>query len=197
MEILAQTERKNMFQRDLTMEEKMLLEDSKSGSSRQHNLISTNTIVAIGSRIKGNKCEIYPRDMVVKLGTYLSYPDITIVAVEPKFADSNAQVLLNPTLVIEVFSKSTVAYDKTVKLDHYLQAESIREILLISEDEVHVEHYFKQSPKQWIYRIYSNNNDVISLESINCKVSVSEIYTHVLSDQMIPKQTENLQTNGE
>mgnify|MGYP001039839341 CR=1 FL=1 len=197
MEILAQTERKNMFQRDLTMEEKMLLEDSKSGSSRQHNLISTNTIVAIGSRIKGNKCEIYPRDMVVKLGTYLSYPDITIVAVEPKFADSNAQVLLNPTLVIEVFSKSTVAYDKTVKLDHYLQAESIREILLISEDEVHVEHYFKQSPKQWIYRIYNNNNDVISLESINCKVSVSEIYTHVLSDQMIPKQTENLQTNGE
>jgi len=186
-----------MFQRDLTMEEKILLEDSKSGSSRQHNLISTNTIVAIGSRIKGNKCEIYPRDMVVKLGAYLSYPDITIVAGEPKFADSNAQILLNPTLVIEVFSKSTVAYDKTVKLDHYLQAESIREILLISEDQVHVEHYFKQSPKQWIYRIYNSNDDVISLESINCKISVSEIYTNVRSDQMLPRQIENLQTNGE
>ncbi|MFN3329345.1 MAG: Uma2 family endonuclease [Pyrinomonadaceae bacterium] len=173
------------------MEERILRDDSKSGSSRQHNLISTNTIVAIGSRIKGNKCEIYPRDMVVKLGDYLSYPDITIVAEEPKFADNNAEILLNPTVVIEVFSKSTVAYDKTVKLDHYLQAESIREILLISEDEVRVEHYFKQNPKQWIYRIYNSTDDIISLESVNCKISVSEIYIHVRLDQANTRHVAN------
>jgi Uma2 family endonuclease len=163
-------------------------EENKGGSSRQHNLISTNTIIAIGSRIKGNKCEIYPKDMVVKLGDYTAYPDITIVAGEPKFADNDAQILLNPTTIIEVFSKNTAAYDKTVKLDHYLQAESIREIVLISEDEIRVEHYFKQNQKQWIYRIYNNTDEMISLESINCKISVSEIYTHLRLEQGNTKQ---------
>ena len=44
-----------------------------------------------------------------------------------------------------------------------------------------VEHYSKQNPKQWIYRIYNERDDVISLESLNVKLSLSEIYAQVRS----------------
>jgi Uma2 family endonuclease len=108
---------------------------------------------------------------------------VVVVAGEPKFADSETDILLNPTVIVEVSSRNTVSFDKTVKLESYLAMDSIREVLLVKEDEMRVEHYFKQNPKQWIYRIYNVADDVISLDSINCKVSLSEIYTQVKLDQ--------------
>jgi hypothetical protein len=42
-----------------------------------------------------------------------------------------------------------------------------------------IEHYAKQNAKQWIYKIYNERDDVLSLESINCKVSLSEIYAQI------------------
>jgi Uma2 family endonuclease len=42
-----------------------------------------------------------------------------------------------------------------------------------------VEHYARQNAKQWIYRIYNERDDVISLDSINCKVSLAEVYSQV------------------
>mgnify|MGYP002779063884 CR=1 FL=1 len=157
---------------------------STAGSSRQHNLIGTNTTIAIGSRLRGHKCEVYVNDMRVQISrSHFSYPDVVVVSGEPKFADSETDVLLNPAIVVEVFSRATIGYDKTVKLESYLAMDSIREILLVKEDEMRVEHYFKQNPKQWIYRIYSASDDMITLESVGCKINLSEIYAQVKFDQ--------------
>ena len=88
-------------------------------------------------------------------------------------------MLLNPIVVVEILSKSTRFRDKTEKLETYQKMESIRECLLIKEDEMRVDHYAKQNPKQWIYRIYNERDDVISLEAVNCKVSLQEIYAQL------------------
>ena len=42
-----------------------------------------------------------------------------------------------------------------------------------------IEHYARQNPKQWVYRIYNERDDVISLDSIQCKVSLSDIYAQI------------------
>ncbi len=180
--ILMQTEKKNTT--GFTDSRKQEEITKKNGSSRWHNLISTNTIIAIGSRVRSNKCEIYSKDMCVQLNSeYFLYPDVVIVAGEPKFSSDETNTLLNPTLVVEVFSRETASYDKTIKLENYLSTESIREILLVSEDEMRVEHYFRQNHRQWIYRLYDLNDDLVSLESINCRISVAEIYAQVKLDQ--------------
>ncbi len=180
--ILAQTERKNT--QNYYDERATDAANGRNGASRRHSLINTNTIVAIGSRIRGSKCEIYSRDMCVQLNQSFSlYPDIVIVANEPKFSNDAANVLVNPTLVVEIFSKKSAHEDKTIKLEQYIETESIKEILLISEDEMRVEHYFKQNQRQWVYRIYNSADDIISLDSVNCKVSLAEIYTQVRLDE--------------
>ncbi len=68
------------------------------------------------------------------------------------------------------------------ELECYLAMDSIREYLLVKEDEMRVEHYAKQNLKQWIYRIYNDREEIISLESINCKISVTEIYAQIDSE---------------
>lgn len=153
---------------------------ARSGSNRWHNLIVANTSIAVGSKMHGHKCEIYISNMRVKLASnFICYPDIVIVNGEPKFADNNFDLLLNPTVVVEIFSNQTNSSDKTKKLENFLEMESIRECLLLKEDEMRVEHYARQNAKQWIYRIYNERDDVISMDSINTKISVSEIYAQI------------------
>jgi len=149
-------------------------------SNRSNNLIATNATIAIGSRLQGQKCEIYVNAMRVKLSPkHVAYPDVVIVNGVPSFTDNSFDTLVNPTVAFEIFSKNTSFQDKTEKLECYLALESIREYLLIKEDEMRVEHYAKQNPKQWIYRIYDSRDDVISVDSVNCKVSLAEIYAQI------------------
>ena len=128
----------------------------------------------------GHKSEIYISNMRVKLrNNYICYPDVVVVNGEPSFSDQNFDLLLNPTVIVEIFSNQTNSSDKTNKLESYLAMETIKEFVLLKEEEMRVEHYARQNAKQWIYRIYNERDDVISLESINCKVSVSEVYAQV------------------
>jgi Uma2 family endonuclease len=157
---------------------------ARSGSNRWHNILVSNTVVALGSRMHGHKAEIYISNMRVKLkSNYICYPDIVVVNGEPSFADQNADLLLNPTVIVEIFSNQSNSSDKTNKLESYLAMDSIKEFVLLKEEEMRVEHYARQNAKQWIYRIYNERDDVISLESINCKVSVSEVYAQVKTKQ--------------
>lgn len=156
-----------------------------SGSNRTHNLIGTNTVIAIGGRARGQKCEIYSSDMCVRMNEMqFCYPDAIVVAGEPIFTDQDADVLVNPTIVVEIFSNGAEFQDKRNKLESYLAMDSIRECLLVKEDEMRIEHYAKQNAKQWIYKIYNDREDVIALDSISCKISLAEVYAQIKFNNM-------------
>lgn len=151
---------------------------SRQPANRWHNLIATNFTIALGGRVQRGNCEIYSNDMQVRIGkNSICFPDVVIVSGEPEFAD--ARVLLNPTVVIEIFSSISKNIDRTEKLEGFLAIPKIKECLLVNETEMRVEHYARQNAKQWIYRIYNEREDVITLESINCKLSLAEVYTQV------------------
>jgi Uma2 family endonuclease len=151
-----------------------------AGSSRRHNLIGSNTTIAIGSRTRGQGKEVYVNDMRVKFAPHnYCYPDVIVVNGEPVFEGKEVDILINPTIIVEIMSKSTLFQDKTEKLDRYLAMESVKEVLLVKEEEMRVEHYHKQTANQWTYKIYNVRDDVISLDSINCKISMSEIYGQI------------------
>ena len=153
---------------------------ARAGANRWHNLLVSNTAVALGSRMHGHKAEVYISNMRVKLKNgYVSYPDVVVVNGEPSFSDAHADLLINPTLIVEIFSNQTNSSDKTNKLESFLAMESIKEFVLLKEEEMRVEHYARQNAKQWIYRIYNERDDVISLDSISCKVSLAEVYAQV------------------
>ncbi|CAN5340350.1 hypothetical protein BH10ACI3_BH10ACI3_21740 [soil metagenome] len=153
---------------------------AKPAANRWHNLISTNFAVGIGSRVHRGTCEVYANDMQVRIGkNSICFPDVVVVNGEPVFADDNLDLLLNPTVVIEIFSGVSKSTDRTQKLEGFLAIPKIKECLLVNENEMRVEHYARQNAKQWIYRIYNERDDVITLESISCKLSLAEVYAQV------------------
>ena len=150
------------------------------GSNRWHNMIASNLTIAIGSRVKGNKCEVHVNGMRVQLKSNLvCYPNLTIVNGEPSFADANSEILKNPTVVVEIISGNANPLEKMQKLEAYLAMESVKECVMVKADEMRVEHYARQNQKQWLYKIYNEREDMIALDAVNCKVSMAEIYSQI------------------
>ena len=150
----------------------------KPAASRWHNMISSNLIIAIGSRTNRSSCEIYAGGMQLQVGKdSVRFPDVVVVNGEPVFADGSMEVLKNPSVLLEIVSHAVKG--RTHTLEGFLAVPNIKDCLLVNEDEMRIEHYARQNAKQWIYRIYNERDDVISLDSISCKLSLAEVYAQV------------------
>ena len=151
-----------------------------SGATRRHNLIAGNLYREINSQLRGRPCEAYVSDMRVKVaptGMY-TYPDIVALCGEPRLEDAQGDTLLNPTVIVEVLSDSTEAYDRGEKFAHYRRLETLREYVLVAQNKVRVEHYLREG-EAWVLSEISDPAGTLHLPSIDCRVSVSAIYEKV------------------
>lgn len=152
-----------------------------AGASRPHNRIASNIIRTVDTQLLKRGCNIYPSDMRVKIkkiGKY-TYPDVVVTCGKELFEDDYVDTLLNPVVIFEIISKSTAAYDRGEKFQHYQFIESLAEYILITQDAVRVEQYVRQSDHTWIYNEYQNIDDVVKLESVNCELPLKELYVNV------------------
>jgi len=152
-----------------------------AGASKKHNIIVANIIIELGAQLKKRLCQIYPSDMRVKVsqtGLYV-YPDVSVVCGDPKFEDEHYDVLLNPTLIAEVLSESTEAYDRGKKFEHYRKIESLKEYLLIAQDKHSIEQFIKQNDGSWLFLETSDSEGTVRLRSINCELLISDVYHKV------------------
>jgi len=99
-----------------------------------------------------------------------------VVCGETRFPDDEKDVILNPVMIVEVLSESTAAYDRGKKFLSYQQIESLREYLLISQDEEIIEHYVRQSNDTRLYAKAIGLEETLVLPSIECKVTLRDIY---------------------
>ena len=152
-----------------------------AGASRWHNLIVTNVLREVSLQLKGRPCAAYPSDLRVKVdpaGLY-TYPDVTVVCGEARFEDAQQDTLLNPTLIVEVLSDSTEAYDRGGKFAHYRKLESVQEYVLIAQTTPHIEHYVRQPDHRWLLAEADKLTDTLHLPSIDCHLALSEVYDKV------------------
>ena len=151
-----------------------------SGASDTHNLITMNTSNALYNQLADRGCRIYASDMRVGISAGISYfyPDIAVTCDKPRFEDDVFDTLINPQVIIEVLSDSTAGYDRGEKFIRYRQLESLQEYILISQDQVQVDHYLRQG-KRWVLSEFNALEDVLPLVSIGAELSLRQIYRFV------------------
>ena len=151
------------------------------GASRKHGLIVTNLIVSLAVQLKGRPCEVYPGSLRVKVessGLY-TYPDVAVVCGQPALEDQHFDTLLNPTLLIEVLSRSTERYDRGAKAEHYRRLDSLQELLLIVQDKPQVERYRRHGDHDWLLTEFRGFEDNVELTGIGCTLALRDIYDGV------------------
>ncbi|MCB2261373.1 MAG: Uma2 family endonuclease, partial [Candidatus Thiosymbion ectosymbiont of Robbea hypermnestra] len=108
-----------------------------------------------------------------------TYPDLVAYCGEPELLDNRRDVLLNPSLIVEVLSDSTETYDRGDKFALYRQIPSLREYLLVSQDQIRVELYRRGEDGRWTLTDYTGLEDQIPLASLDCTLALAELYDKV------------------
>lgn len=151
------------------------------GASEKHNLISVNVLATLHSQLRGKPCKTYPSDMKVNApstGSYM-YPDVSVVCGDAQFRDDQSDILLNPTLIIEVLSPSTEAYDRGKKFQRYREIESLQAYALISQETPHIDCFVRQDKNTWILSDADGIDAKIDLVPIDCVLSLVDVYERV------------------
>jgi Uma2 family endonuclease len=154
-----------------------------AGATRQHNLIT----LRIGSEIlkaldakDDDNTEVYSSDMNVFIPAINKsvYPDVTVAVEEPIM--KHKHVMMNPTLLVEVLSTSTEAYDKGDKFDYYKTLPSFHEYVLVSQKKPIVEVFYRETPaKEWQSTRIEGLEGTVELRSIGCTLKMKDIYRRV------------------
>lgn len=158
-----------------------------AGGKYRHNQVSSNILIALGSRLRGKPCQALNPDAKVRIrsaaGTSFYYPDAMVVCEpnpgNPTFQDS-------PVVVVEVLSDTTRRYDAHEKRDAYLMIPSLQAYLLVEPDEAKVSVYRRMNDgavsQAFDAELYVGLDAVIALAQIEVELPLAEVYERVNFD---------------
>jgi len=151
-----------------------------AGASHEHSLIAANLIGELRTALRRQPCEVHGSDLRVSVltGALYTYPDVTVVCGEPTFEDAAADTLTNPTVIVEVLSPTTEAYDRGEKFARYRRLPSLRTYILVSQDRPRVEWYTR-GESGWLLHEAIGLDGAVELAALDCMLALAEIYAKV------------------
>ena len=152
-----------------------------AGASREHNNIVVNFTRELSLHLLEKPCEVFSNDMRVHIPEALTYtyPDVVVVCGEPIFADSQHDHLMNPLVIIEVLSPSTESKDRGKKFDASRRIPSLKEYILVSQDEPLVERYTRQEKDLWLLQVSRGLDAILLIAAIDCTLPLQRLYLKV------------------
>ena len=76
-------------------------------------------------------------------------------------------------------SPSSQKLDFDDKLREYRSIETLQEYLIISQDDLYIAHYTRNTYTKWFYETYETKDEIINLTSIGVQLAMQEIYKGV------------------
>lgn len=152
-----------------------------SGASLKHNRVFSNLFGEIQNKLKGKSCQPYGSDLRIHIpkNTLYTYPDISIICGNPELTDEHFDTATNPTVIIELLSKSTRNYDRFEKFSLYREITSLNEYILIDTQKLHIEKHIRNADNSWQLTDYYSISDSITISSVNVTISLTDIYAGI------------------
>jgi Uma2 family endonuclease len=108
-----------------------------------------------------------------------TYPDVSVVCGEMRFAGAEEDTLVNPTLLAEVLSDSTEGYDRGEKFEHYRRISSLRAYLLVGQRKPRVELFLRGEESQWLLREAAGLEASLEIPPLEVTLPLREIFANV------------------
>jgi Uma2 family endonuclease len=150
-------------------------------------------------QLRDRGCHVFPADMRIKVPAYLPYryPDLTALCGKPEVEKTGRlDMLLNPSLIIEVLSKSTEGFDRGDKFTYYKSIPSFSEYLLVAQHRAHVSQFVREESGVWTFREYNDLADTVQCVSVPFALMLGEIYRDVIFDKTQQNGDQTLTERG-
>ena len=142
------------------------------GASRRHASVVLNLAAAIRPAARGRGCDAYAADVMLRVeaANAYYYPDL-VVTCDP--SDDDPYIVKAPSLIVEVLSDSTEHIDRREKRASYQTIPTLREYVLVAQDERRVEVYRRQDGG-WVHEIVTEGE--VMLEAVGVTLSLDDVY---------------------
>ncbi len=148
-----------------------------AGGTFNHTRVCGNVFASVKAHLRGKPCDVHSSEQKVKVeksgNTF--YPDAVIFCPPSRFEGKGDQILLTPTVIFEVLSPSTAAYDRADKFKDYRRIETLTDYVLIEPDRVFVDH-FRLHRDGWLLQTYTSLSDVLLFPDLQIELPLSEVY---------------------
>ena len=126
-----------------------------AGGSLRHNALTAAITVELGVAVRGGNCRVLSADqrIAARRDEHYVYADVSVVCGPLQVMDGTTDVLTNPSVVVEVLSPRTEAYDRGLKWESYRELASVTDYLLVSQAVQRIEHYQREASGEWHYRV--------------------------------------------
>jgi Uma2 family endonuclease len=150
-----------------------------AGASDSHVTIAGNLFALLRSHVRGSGCRVYIADMKARIESLnrFYYPDV-MVTCDPRDQETPTYKRF-PSLIVEVLSDSTEAFDRGDKFADYQELESLREYVLINTKRQRVECFRRNNEGLWVLQFYTLEQALFRLESIGFEGTLEALYEDV------------------
>lgn len=151
-----------------------------AGAAPNHNRVKENTSVEIGIVLKKNRsCKSYSSEQRIHIpyNSLYTYPDIIVVCGPNKYSELDRNTIVNPSVIVEVLSPSTVDYDRINKFRLYRDIQSLQEYVLISSLNVAAEVFRRTAENRWLLADDAFAlNEAITIQTIGATLQMADLY---------------------
>jgi len=154
---------------------------ARPGAKVTHNIITGNLFGELGQKLKGKKYSLFNCDQRIHIpsNTLFTYPDISIIRGEIITLNDEDYNVLNPTVIIEVLSRSTKNYDRGEKFKLYRDIASLKEYILVDSESAHIEIFRLNENGRWELEEYNSLAGTVVIKAIDETILLSEVYDDV------------------
>ncbi len=145
-----------------------------TGVTYAHDVISTNLLIALQTRLRGSRCRAHGPNLKIEAAGRIRYPDVVVGCQAP---DRSATILPDPMIVFEVVSAGFSRTDRIDKLGDYQATPSIRRYVIVEQDSVGAVAYFRDGATWTVQPVVEG--DVLALPEIDVALPLVEIYEGV------------------
>lgn len=149
-----------------------------AGAEDRHVTVSGNLYLALRRHLAGTPCRAFIADMKVlcEASSSFFYPDVVVTCSATDRADR--LVKREPTLIIEVLSPGTAAYDRGEKFAHYRRIPALKELALVDLESRRTDVYSKGDDGLWVLHPFEVGADV-TLASMGLTITAAELFAEV------------------
>ncbi len=158
-----------------------------TGGTTNHNHLVLEFCTYLNLALREQNSEVFVGDVRLWIPNYREYiyPDIMVVEGQPVYHPPGTTTITNPSLIVEVLSKSTEGRDRGDKFRFYRSIPEFKEYVLIDQYSVLVEHFVKTADHQWMLTEYETKESKLSLDSVDFEISLDELYKRVNFDEEV------------
>ena len=151
-----------------------------AGGTPEHAALSAAVSSALLAQLRGGPRRVYSSDLRVRvLATGLAtYPDVTVVCGEAERDPESPTTIVNPRLVVEVLSDSTMDYDRGEKLQHYRQIPSLEGVVLVWHTQRRIDVWTRGDAGAWMVREAAAGERATL--PVSCTLVVDDVYRDAL-----------------